>query len=181
MLKPGLVATVLLLAACSGAVVGQSLRPHVEVPDEPVRSVIFRHCSSCHGIDPYAYHALDHAGWQNLIATLHREPGGAGIAGRDEELLLDFLVEQFGPDTVPYPRSYVPPEVSGLFSDEDARVFLDSTCTECHALRVFKQRNTLVGWRELILEMRENGAVLEDENVERLAEWLSRVQGLEER
>jgi len=167
--------------ALPGLAAAQSLRPHVEVPDEPVRSVLFRHCSSCHGIDPYAYHALDNAGWRNLLEALHPAPATISMSGGDETLLLGFLVEQFGPNTVPFPRSYVPPEVSGLFTDADARVFLDQVCTECHELRVFRQRHTLAGWRDLILEMRENGAVLADDNVERLAEWLSRVQGVEDR
>jgi hypothetical protein len=168
-----------IAVALPGLAAAQSLRPHVEVPDEPVRSVLFRHCSSCHGIDPYAYHALDSAGWRNLLEDLHPAPAALRMSDSDEALLLGFLVEQFGPATVPFPRSYVAPEVSGLFTDADARVFLDQVCTECHELRVFRQRHTLAGWRNLILEMRENGAILTDENVERLAEWLGRVQGEE--
>ena len=37
-------------------------RPQVVPPQGPVRQVIFKNCTSCHGIDDYAYNALDRAG-----------------------------------------------------------------------------------------------------------------------
>ena len=156
-----------------------SARPHVELPDEPVRSAIFENCSACHGIDVYAYNALDRAGWQALIDMQHKQPRGMAVSAANEAILLDYLVENFGPETVPFPREYVPPEISEFFSDQDARVFLEETCAECHEIRVFRQRNTLAKWRDLVLEMRENGAELSDENLERLVEWLGRTRGLD--
>lgn len=49
---------------------------------------------------------------------------------------------------------------------------------ECHELdRVFKTRATLERWRVLLLEMRGRGAPLDDDYaMERMAEWLSRMQ-----
>ena len=41
---------------------GKATRPQVEPPKGPVRQVIFKNCTSCHGIDDYAYNALDTAG-----------------------------------------------------------------------------------------------------------------------
>lgn len=155
------------------------MRPHVPLPDEPVRSAIFESCSACHGIDVYAYRAMDRAGWGELLDTIHKKERGVEISPRNEEILLDYLVENFGPETIPFPREYDPPEVTGFFSDADARVFLERTCAECHEIRVFNRRNTTEKWRELVLEMRSNGARLSDENLERLVEWLGRVRGPE--
>jgi hypothetical protein len=42
---------------------------------------------------------------------------------------------------------------------------------------VFSQRNNTEQWRNLVLEMRENGASLSNEDLERLVEWLGRVRG----
>lgn len=168
----------LAAAAVSLPVAAQtSLRPHVELPDEPVRSAIFESCSKCHGIDVYAYNSLDRSGWQALLDTQHRQQRGLALSRGNEAILLDYLTANFGPDTVPFPREYVPAEITEFFSDQDARVFLEEVCTECHEIRVFGQRNTLAKWRDLMLEMRENGANLDDENLERLVEWLGRTRG----
>ena len=63
-------------------------RPHVELPDEPVRSAIFKNCSACHGIDVYAYNALDRNGWQSLIDTLHKQQRDLEISPQHETLLV---------------------------------------------------------------------------------------------
>lgn len=169
----------LLLFLYGSTVAAQGLRPQVELPDEPVRGAIFRHCSACHGIDPYAYYALDSAGWRQLIDQLHHDENAVNLSGDDEKALLGFLGEQFGADSIPFPRVYVPPKVTETFTDIEARVFMDGVCTECHELRVFKQRNTPAKWRDLMLEMRGNGAMLTDVELEKLVEWLGRVRGVE--
>lgn len=169
----------LALASLCARAAAQGLRPQVELPDEPVRGAIFRHCSACHGIDPYAYYALDRQGWRALIDQRHHDANAVNLSGSDETVLLDFLSEQFGADSIAFPRVYVPPKVTETFTDIEARVFMDSVCTECHELRVFKQRNTPVKWRELMLEMRGNGAMLSDMELEKLVEWLGRMRGME--
>lgn len=169
----------LLLVSLCGPAAAQGLRPQVELPDEPVRGAIFRHCSACHGIDPYAYFALDRQGWRMLIDQLHQDDNAVQLGGSDETALLDYLSEQFGADSIPFPRVYVPPTVTETFTDTEARVFMDGVCTECHELRVFKQRNTPAKWRDLMLEMRGNGAVLTDVELEKLVEWLGRMRGVE--
>jgi len=174
-----LAAALCLFATCASA---QGIRPHVELPDEPVRSVIFNNCASCHGINEYAYHALDRDGWQQLIRTLHAPLQSQGksvsLAQQDENLLLEFLTDSYGTETIPFPRQYTPPEISTYFSNADARVFMDRECTKCHELRVFRQRNTEARWRDLMLDMRGNGAEISDEDMERLVIWLGQQRGL---
>jgi len=152
-------------------------RPHVELPDEPVRSAIFENCSACHGIDVYAYNSLDRNGWSALIDNQHKQQRGLDISPEHEAILLDYLVDNFGPDTIAFPREYIAPEITEFFSDTNARVFLENVCAECHEIRVFGQRNNTEQWRNLVLEMRENGASLSNEDLERLVEWLGRVRG----
>ena len=51
-------------------------------------------------------------------------------------------------------------------------------CTECQDPDRFnKARFNPDRWRVVILEMREKGARLEDEEVEKLVEWLGRTKG----
>jgi len=156
----------------------RSQRPRVDLPKGPMREVLRRNCSGCHGIDDYAYHAKDRAAWTSLIETFC-VPRGALFTGPDREVLLDYLVTNFGPTAKPFPRTYVPPEITTFFSDAEGNAFLDKACIRCHTLqRVLDgTRRSLEGWRVNILNMRERGAALSDEDVERLTEWLYRLRG----
>lgn len=152
-------------------------RPQVTRPDGPVWRVIRKNCTMCHGIDDYAFFALDRGGWQSLLVSKHKD-GGANLTDGDRGVLLDWLVSKFGPDTKPFPRTYVPPEITTFFSDPEAKRLLDRACTKCHGLdRVEKSRNPEESWRVLLVDMRERGAQLGDEELEQLAEWLGRVWG----
>lgn len=153
-------------------------RPQVKLPDGPVRSVILKNCVSCHGIDDYAFRALDRAGWQALIDTKHKQERGLKLAAADEKLLLDYLSKNFGAESVAFPRNYVAKEISEYFDNNQARVFIESACARCHdANNVFGLRKDPAGWRALVLDMRERGTRITDQNVEKLVEWLGRVRG----
>lgn len=156
---------------------GRPARPKVQRPDGPVWDVIRKHCVACHGIDDYAFHAEDKAGWRKLIAEKHKS-GEAVLADADREILLDWLAARFGPGTKPFPRTYVPPEITTFFSDPEAKRLMDRACTQCHGVdRVQGVRNSEEGWRVTLVDMRERGAQLSDEELERLVEWLARVWG----
>jgi cytochrome c2 len=157
---------------------GRAARPVVIPPQGPVRQVIFKNCTSCHGIDDYAFNSLDRAGWD---AYLDRKHSGLSVtlAGTDRQLLLDWLVSKFGPGTKPFPRTYVAQEVTtGFLSDADGEELLKRACTSCHDIdRVNSARFTFDRWRVVTVDMRERGAKLEDEELERLVEWLGRTKG----
>ncbi len=152
-------------------------RPQVKRPDGPVWEVIQENCISCHGIDDYAFFALDEAGWKTLLDAKHKDQPKI-LKDADRDLLVTWLVERFGPKTKPFPRAYVPQEISEFFSDPEANRLLNRACTKCHALdRVEKQRNPEERWRTITLDMRERGAQIEDKEVEQLVEWLARTRG----
>jgi cytochrome c553 len=171
-----------LLAATSIATVGAQIggrptRPQVVPPQGPARKVIFTYCTSCHGIDDYAYNALDRAGWDAHLTAKHRALD-VPLPPAERSILLDWLAERFGPTTKPFPRTYVAPEITTFFSDAEAEALLKRACTSCHELdRVNKTRATPDGWRVMTLDMRERGAKIEDEELERLVEWLGRTKG----
>lgn len=152
-------------------------RPQVVPPSGPVWQVIRKNCTACHGIDDYAYYALDKPGWLKLLDTKHKD-GGATMKSEDQSLLLDWLVTKFGPNTKPFPRSYVAPEITTFFSDPEAKRLLDRACATCHDLeRVNTTRYPEDKWRVLAVDMRERGAKISDEELEQLVEWLGRVRG----
>jgi cytochrome c2 len=157
---------------------GRATRPQVVPPQGAPRKAIFKSCTSCHGIDDYAYHALDRAGWDALINSKHRDQK-VTIAAADRAVLLDWLTERFGPATKPFPRAYVAQEVTTFLSDPDAEALLNRACsTACHAIdRVNAARFAPERWRVVTLDMRERGAKLADDELERLVEWLGRTKG----
>ena len=168
---------ILIVAPLIAQIGGRPTRPKVQRPDGPVWQVIRTHCIDCHGIDDYSFYAQDRAAWQKLIAAKHK-PGEAVLSDADQSILLDWLVSKFGPDTKPFPRTYVPPEITTFFSDPEARRLLNRACTACHGLeQVERTRSAEEGWRVTLVDMRERGAQLSDEELERLVEWLGRVWG----
>jgi cytochrome c553 len=171
-------ATVLIAATPAAAQLsGRPTRPQVTRPDGPVWQVIRKNCTLCHGIDDYAFFALDKPGWQALIEAKHKG-GDVALSSEDRNILLDWLAVRFGPNTKPFPRTYIPPEITTFFSDPEAKRLLTRACTSCHELdRVERARNPEDRWRVLVVDMRERGAKLSDEEVERLVEWLGRVWG----
>lgn len=169
---------VLLLALPALGQSRRPTRPQVTRPDGAVWQAIRKNCTMCHGIDDYAFYALDKAGWQALIEAKHKASGGVAIGEADRELLLGWLVEKFGPTTKPFPRTYVPPEITTFFSDPEAKRLIDRACTRCHSAdKVSGARFPEERWRVLAVDMRERGAQLNDEELERLVEWLGRVWG----
>jgi len=152
-------------------------RPRVQMPQGPVREVIRQNCTACHGIDEYAYYSLDAAGWRDLINTKHKS-GDLKISNADLNVLVDWTVSKFGPTTKAFPRTYVAPEITTYFTDPEARRLLDRACANCHESdRINKERRTADAWRVLSVDMRERGAQLSDEELEKLVEWLGRVRG----
>jgi mono/diheme cytochrome c family protein len=156
-------------------------RPKVDRPDGPVWQVIRKNCIQCHGIDDYAFFALDKNGWQSLLETKHKSPLAEGMpvfSDEDRNLLLDWLVSKFGPTSTPFPRTYVPPEITEFFSDPEAILVLNRSCVSCHALeRVLNSRHTFDEWRVIAVQMQARGAKISNEDLERLVEWLGRVKG----
>lgn len=153
-------------------------RPQVALPDGPLRNVILHNCVSCHGIDEYAFFALSRERWQALLQEKHANAPVKSLARADERLLLDYLEKNFGTEYSPFPRQYIPPAINTFYGDVEGRQVLDDVCTECHELdRVYETRGSLDRWRVLLLEMRARGAHMpDDSDMERMAEWLSRVQ-----
>jgi cytochrome c553 len=170
-------ALVVCAAASPSAQFGRATRPQVTAPKGPVRQVIFTYCTSCHGIDDYAYNALDRAGWDAHLTAKHRGLD-VPLPAADRAVLLDWLEERFGPATKPFPRAYVPPEITTYLSDAEAEALIRRTCSTCHGVeRVNDARHTAERWRAVAVDMRERGAVITDAELERLVEWLGRVKG----
>jgi mono/diheme cytochrome c family protein len=171
------------LAPVLAAQNNRATRPKVDRPDGPVWQVIRKNCTACHGIDDYAFYAMDRQGWRDLIETKHKTGPGDGAAdalsAMDWDNLLNWLTEKFGPTTQPFPRNYIAPEITEFLTDPEGNVLLARSCANCHNLdSINTARHSLEAWRVVLVNMRERGARLTDEELEGLVEWLSRVKGI---
>ncbi len=163
---------------------GRPARPEVDLPDGPVRGVILQSCTACHGIDEYGYYAMDRESWDALIERMKTAKSGlvsgAVISDEAKAILLDWLVVEFGPDSTPFPREYVPRELSeaDYLSDDQAETLLASACESCHTLeRVDQTRANEEQWRATLIAMIGRGAPLATSDIEPLVEWLGRTRG----
>src|SRR5215470_4398241 len=157
-------------------------RPVVDLPRGPVRQVILDSCTACHGIDDYAYYALDRAGWQKIVDRMKAK--GAMISDDNQAILLDWLSTRFGPDTKPFPRTGAArPALANFAGDQAAKdgvaqQVVKNVCSTCHTLeRVETSKFTQEKWRDVVTDMKTKGARIEDADIAPLADYLTRTYG----
>jgi mono/diheme cytochrome c family protein len=156
-------------------------RPDVTLPEGPVRQIILSNCSACHGIDEYDYYAMDRDSWAALIDRMRTAKSGqvegTNLSAQDEQILLDWLVAEFGPDADPFVREYVVREVTDetRLSDAEARVLVDRACAGCHSpvADVIAARLDEDRWRETLSMKIATGARLLIDEVDPLIDWLT--------
>jgi len=160
-------------------------RPEVILPEGPVRRIILSSCTACHGIEEYGYYAMDRDAWRALIERMKVTPSGvvpgAVISDADREILLDWLVAEFGPEATPFPREYVVREIDDVdrLSDADALVRLAEACRACHSPleQVLGAELDESGWRQTLTGKIATGVPLLIDEVDPLIEWLIRTRG----
>ena len=159
-------------------------RPDVTLPDGPARQVILRNCTKCHGIDEYGYYALDRAHWNAIIERMKTAKSGLAegtdISDADKEILLDWLVAEYGLESEPLARQYVirPLEDFELLDDARATELIETGCSDCHSSDTVLDANlTVEEWRlRLMLELSRGGGVLLADS-EPLVQWLIGREG----
>ena len=146
----------------------------VALPRGPARQVILKSCTKCHGLDEYATRALDRQGWQKEIDSMKLK--GATISDQDAQILLDYLVNTFGPNFVPAGR--VRTAAPNPAADAKATQILNTACTKCHTLqRVEAGAQSQEDWTNILRQMKDRGAAVTDEDVTVLVEYLTRTHG----
>ena len=155
-------------------------RPDVTLPEDPVRQIILSSCSACHGIDEYGYYAMDRDSWAALVDRMKTARSGlvegTDITLEDEEILLDWLVSEFGPDAEPFARQYVVREVTAetSLSDTEANALVDRACSVCHSpvADVLGAQLDEEQWRERLSTKIATGTRMLIDEVDPLIAWL---------
>ncbi len=171
-----------LTAEAQSAASRRPARPEVTLPEGPVRQIILASCAACHGIDEYGYYAMDRAAWNALIERMKLTPSGlvpgAVISDADKEVLLDWLVANFGPEATPFQRQYVVRPVTDetRLDDEGAATLLNRACLGCHSPLnpILASDLDEAAWRERLTAKIATGVPLLIDEVDPLIEWLER-------
>jgi hypothetical protein len=101
------------------------------------------------------------------------------ISDEDREVLLDWLVAEFGPDATAFPREYVVRQVGEAerLSDVEAAGRIDKACSSCHtagdSVSVLGAEFDESKWRETLTAKIATGAPLLIDEVDPLIEWLT--------
>ena len=152
-------------------------RRQVDLPIGPVRGVILKSCTVCHGLDPYATKAMDRAGWSQLVASMKAK--GAVITPSDESVLLDYLSSTFGPNSAPQavPAAAVRAPLDPAIAAK-GKELLEGACMRCHSLqRIESQSNTEDAWDNIVRNMMNRGARVSDADLPTLIQYLGRTYG----
>jgi len=183
-----------VMASTASAQLRAPDRPRVLMPDGPAREVLRDNCVSCHGIDEYGFYSLSRDGWEQLIDQKHTGDVAVTLSMADKNVLLDYLANTFGEDDIALPRNYQYQE-SETFSDADGRVFMEAYCAGCHYHGItvaFDRQDTVEGWRSVLIRERDRATVttpddmarrwpgrFSDEILEKAAQWLGKVRGVD--
>jgi len=122
--------------------------------------------------------------WSALIDRMETATSGliqgTEISDADREILLDWLVAEFGPDAEPFERQYVVREVTSetRLSDEDAMARFTEACGSCHLSldRILSTELDEDEWRETLTGKIATGTRILIDEVDPLIDWFMRAQ-----
>jgi cytochrome c5 len=155
-------------------------RPEVTLPEGPVREIIRSSCTACHGIDEYGYYAMDRDAWSALIDRMETATSGliegTEIDDPDREILLDWLVAEFGPDADYFERQYVVREVTDetRLTDDRAMTRFSGACESCHSPLepILSTELDEEQWRTILTGKIATGTPILIDEVDPLVDWL---------
>jgi len=124
--------------------------------DEPGERLLNSSCGGCHDLRPVQASARDRDGWNEVVQNMLQK--GADVADKDVPVLLDYLVEHFGP-----------------MPDGRGKDIVLSVCTMCHDLKRIRQgHRSPEEWMETLNSMLNEGAPLSDADYPVVLAYLSK-------
>jgi cytochrome c5 len=143
-------------------------------------------CTECHGLNMIEKTRDGRSGWED---TVHKMViAGTQLNADEMELVIDYLVENFGPGlagamkTEPLPPdSPLRADISGNISlpEGKGKSLVKGYCSGCHDLgRIVATRRSADGWRRYTKNMLERGGVtISAGNIESIVSYLDQNFG----
>lgn len=130
--------------------------PAVAQDDEKGERLLNAACGGCHDLRPVQSSARDKDGWNEVVQNMLQK--GADVSDQDLPVLLDYLVEHYGP-----------------MPDGRGKDVVLSVCTMCHDLKRIRQgRRSPEEWMETLNSMLNEGAPLSDADYPVVLAYLSK-------
>ena len=124
--------------------------------DEQGERLLNSACGGCHDLRPVQASARDRDGWNEVVQNMLQK--GADVSDKDIPVLLDYLVEHFGP-----------------MPDGRGKDVVLSVCTMCHDLKRIRQgHRSPEEWMETLNSMLNEGAPLSDADYPVVLAYLSK-------
>jgi hypothetical protein len=93
---------VALMAALCAAIAVPAAGDELEaLPDTPGREETYFACIACHSFQLITRQGMSRGMWENTIELMVERHGMFELDPEEEELILDYLVQHFGPDHAP--------------------------------------------------------------------------------
>jgi hypothetical protein len=127
---------------------------------------------------------MDRDAWSALIDRMETATSGliqgTEIDDGDREILLDWLVAEFGPDAEPFERQYVVRELTDetRLSDDRAMARLTDACESCHSPldRILSTELDEAEWRSTLTGKIATGTPILVDEVDPLIDWIIRTR-----
>jgi cytochrome c5 len=124
--------------------------------DDPGERILNSGCGGCHDLRPVQASARDRDGWNEVVQNMLQK--GADVPDKDIPVLLDYLVEHFGP-----------------MPDGRGKDVVLMVCTMCHDLKRIRQgHRSPEEWMETLNSMLNEGAPLSDADYPAVLAYLSK-------
>jgi len=124
--------------------------------DEKGERLLNAGCGGCHDLRPVQSSARDRDGWNEIVQNMLQK--GADVADADLPVLLDYLVEHYGP-----------------MPDGRGKDIVLTVCTMCHDLsRIKRGQRSPEEWMETLNSMLNEGAPLSEADYPVVLAYLSK-------
>ncbi len=121
-------------------------------------------CTGCHGLKPIVMYRDGPSGWKYTVEAMVR--CGAPLFSRETETVIQYLAENFGPESGP--------AAAGTLPEGPGKALVESRCTFCHDLeRVTEPKRTGEDWKIIVRNMIERGITATPEEVQTITSYLA--------
>jgi len=142
------------------ALTGASVRAGTSLPDGPAKRLVEKTCSTCHSLDQAVAPKRSRGQWQASVDAMIQR--GAKLSAEEAASVVAYLAANFG-------------------QRDRARDLFEDTCSHCHSLeRINDYALTKEEWRDETKGMISEGAVLTDEELDILLNYLAKHFGPKE-
>ena len=135
------------------------------MPEGEGKSLVRTLCVGCHGLETTVLRKMSREQWRRSVNDMVYNRG-AQIRPEQIEIIVGYLAEYYGPDSV---------RASAL--DHPGKVLLTSTCFSCHGGGMWRDlRQDRRGWQGVLYRMVGRGALWTEAQINDMADYLTESQ-----